>query len=221
MDKLVQIEENRAWREWEKEMKEEDERTRKEKLEREEAERRIREQEAESRKKEQELLLTRMKDDHEKLLGRMNSATPPASGRARKRSVSPSPSTGGRGSRGRGARSPSPLGDPNYFDKLRSGKKPKKQVAVSPVDPTKWTTWIAGPGDVTKIRHHVPTADSKEILGEGLAEVAEYLDGMPVDQVGTKSVLKRMYKDEIGEDPLARWSRLDIIVGFLGHILSR
>jgi hypothetical protein len=74
---------------------------------------------------------------------------------------------------------------------------------------------------VTKIRHHVPTADSKEILGEGLAEVAEYLDGMPVDQVGTKSVLKRMYKDEIGEDPLARWSRLDIIVGFLGHILSR
>lgn len=57
-----------------------------------------------------------------------------------------------------------------------------------------------------------------DCLDEGLAEVADHLEGMPTNLVGTKVELRKIYADTASEDAFSRWGRLGILAGTVAHL---
>lgn len=197
---LVQLEEARAWREHDKEVAAA-------KLAEEEKARVEKEKEVEERKREREALMEEVREQHREQMKALKDA--------RAKGSSPSP----RGGRNR-SRSPK-SGSSDYLKDLKASRAAaRQQRAVAPIDVEDWKEWECSTAEFHKLRHHFPTLVLQECKSEGIAEIGEYINGLPAAEVGNKTEVRRMHKDIIGSEAPARWARLDIIVAIIAHVVK-
>jgi len=176
-----------------------------EKLKKEETERLAKEREAEERKKERDDFYERVKEDHKEQMEKLgkNLGGSPGAGRS---AVSPTPSGGA-----------ADLVDfDNYKDALRA---PKRQVSQAPVDPKVWVAWRCTDATTAKILRAFPgTVTKEDLLNEGLLACAESINACAT--CPNKTLLREQYTNDVGEDALTRWGKVDILVGLLAHLVK-
>ncbi len=65
---------------------------------------------------------------------------------------------------------------------------------------------------------HFPdvSVEEKDIKGKGISKVAELLD--KDKGVGKKADMRDPFESENGEEPPARWSRVDLLVGIVAAV---
>ena len=103
--------------------------------------------------------------------------------------------------------------DDDYKAALR--KKPRKQIVTSPVKPAEWIAWECTAADAATIKKAFggSTAKPGQLKGHGLMEVAEVLEGETA--TGTRAALAKVYEKKTGKSALARWARIDLIIGII------
>lgn len=186
-----------------KEQKSWDEEEAKKKQEKELEERLRKEKEADDAKKEREQFREDIRKEQERFLKKMEKSTPePMKGKRVK-------SDDGSGEEEE---------EQDWKEKLRKKKKAKKQIVAAPIEVDDWEDWEADASACKAIMKVFPNkTKAAELKGCGILEVAEYLEEAGV---GNQEALRKLYKKHVEEEPKARWSKTDLLVGIAASLVS-
>lgn len=202
--RLCKMLEDKEWREWEKEDKE---RRRRE----EEDERKVKEAESEQRRKDHEAMMDRMNEKQEAFFRKLTSTTGQSAGPARG---------------GKRGRSPSPTGSEDadydsYKEALREKKKKgTAQTVRAPCNPKDWQGWKCDEADAKRLKTAIcGSLKESEIKDMSLIELGEHLAAHNGTQ--KKEDLRDTFEAASGEEPPARWSKLDLVIGVAAAIFKR
>lgn len=218
-----------------KEVREEEERQKKIKEEEEAKKRKQAEEEAETRRREhqefQEWMKTQQKENHESMMKMMKTMatakipTPMGTTTIRKRKSAPVEEAFVSAEDGDDDEEEAEESDGSEDDKGADWQKafaaavPKKKARVQavrpPVDVGVWSSWTVSKDELKKIQTVTKGKKNDANFGKNILELAK-----DMAKQWDLDVVKQKHTDLVSKDPLARWSKVDVVVAMIAHIVG-
>ena len=98
----------------------------------------------------------------------------------------------------------------------RGGANARVQKVMAPVDLTDWDGWMCSRDTAAEVHDKLSlTTPAAELRGRNFEELAERIAN---DENGDMKEWKEWHKDNVGEDPKARWTKVQVIQSVLNDL---
>jgi len=184
-------------------------------MEKEKSERETKEMEAEKAKKERDEFRDEMRKQQQDFLSKLGQQTNAGSSNNNKGGNTDNSGPSGGGARRRRRDDSDAEDEQQAGDYKQLLRRAKKQNTTAPVEAEAWSEWTCSDTMAKSLVKRFPgKCASKDFEGCSLLEIAECLENKLTT---SKDTLASRYTKDVGKEPRARWSRVDLLVGLVAH----